>query len=540
MHLLPPFVTTHHQNVAFLVLLLIIVLVQQCISDAPFDDSPQSSSDQSSSDGERRRPFQPRAGVSTQPWPRSITRTMSCRSHSGPMFLGRPVEMNEPGRNLLLVPKSRPLLSSNNSRPPSLENTIKAFEDKEKMKNLDENKNNRDQPNSGSTLRENACEQLLPTWDPITGKPYKDYELRVEACRKLDELTGWVAVKAAINTMENSAKLNQCSTIYEDDDDDGNGIDRLSNPKPSPRDKGKSKTEKLKQFFKFNKKKEKINDYLPSLKCNSQRSISFRDDGYENRQMHKGLIEPRRSLDQTFEQIVSRTESVDKSQTLQRNSIQRSTSTQSTHFDGTLTRHSMSGFSKSKMPKNFVEGGRRSVDNHIELHSSYTEIGAESKNLPCVLRRSRSLSVGAEFFDKKADEEYIFKDSIINTVQWDVLRTGMLCMADKNVKKNILAMCRSVNYELQLLILQNLLLKTSDSGSLDDREQNLKIRENMIDSKEKFKAEKTDLLDSLNRTFKGQLGEEFNKALVELRDKVVAHWTWLYEQQLPKKDSKNI
>uniref|UniRef100_A0A914IB34 Uncharacterized protein n=1 Tax=Globodera rostochiensis TaxID=31243 RepID=A0A914IB34_GLORO len=110
--------TTHHQNVAFLVFLLIIVLVQQSISDVPFDDSPQSSSDQSSSDGERRRPMQPRA----------ISRSML-------------------------------------------------------------------------------------------------------ACRKLDELTGWVAVKAAINTMENSAKLNQCSTIYEDDDDDGNGIDRLSNPK---------------------------------------------------------------------------------------------------------------------------------------------------------------------------------------------------------------------------------------------------------------------------------------------------------------------
>uniref|UniRef100_A0A914IBY5 Uncharacterized protein n=1 Tax=Globodera rostochiensis TaxID=31243 RepID=A0A914IBY5_GLORO len=97
-------------------------------------------------------------------------------------------------------------------------------------------------------------------------------------------------------------------------------------------------------------------------------------------------------------------------------------------------------------------------------------------------------------------------------------------------------MCRRVNYELQLLILQNLLLKTrsvchSNESSREKRERELKIGENMLEYKQNFIDEKPELLSFLNdRICKGQLGEEFNKALVELRDKVVAHWTWLYEQ----------
>ncbi|KAI3410482.1 hypothetical protein GPALN_004583 [Globodera pallida] len=107
-------------------------------------------------------------------------------------------------------------------------------------------------------------------------------------------------------------------------------------------------------------------------------------------------------------------------------------------------------------------------------------------------------------------------------------------MHDKYLKKNILAKCQRVNYELQLLILQNLLQtipgSTSNETSLEERERKLKIRENMLVYKQNYLKEKTKLVSSLDRIFKGQLCEEFNKALVELRDKVVAHWTWLYEQ----------
>ncbi|KAI3410481.1 hypothetical protein GPALN_004582 [Globodera pallida] len=737
MHLLPPFVTTHHQNVAFPVFLLIVVLVRQSISDDP----SQSSSDQSSSDQERRRPMQPRA----------IPRSMSVQSrgaHSGPLVLGRSSEMNEPQRNVPVYGRfrnaysaqqsSQPLVSSYNSQAPSLENSIKALEDESKMKtnaqkiekqlcdyleqiqkniprpnrlkehfkrlfsSKDKNNDKKQSKNAELTIsdkllndksNENACEQLLLSPNPNTGKPYKDYALRVEACRKLNALTGWVAVKEAINAIGNSK---QCTTIYEDDDDDGNGIGSLSKrsnsfgsdrygsgrPESSSRDKGKSKTAILRQFFNLKKKKEKVNDYLPSPKgnngCSEQRSISFRDVEYENRQMmHRNLIEPRRSLDIVSEQIVSRTKNADMSQTLKQNSIQRSTSTQSTNFgfdfgldnastgpnslqrstssrsndngtlprhsmqrstssrstdfDNALTRHSMDsstssrspefgsiltwhsvqpstsskstdfgkgngtltrqrstssksidfGFGKRKMQQNFVEGrrsldernssyteigdrsknlpcalqrtsstrnpgmarslsGRRSLD---ERNSSYTEIGDRSKNLPCALPRSfssarntgiaRSLSVGAELFDMIADEEDIFKEPIIYTVQWDVLRTGMLCMRDRNLKKNILAKCQRVNYELQLLILQTLLLKTkpkceSNEGKLEVREQIVEIGDTLL----KFVEVKNGLVDFLNDRIssKGRLGEESIKALVELRDKVVAHWTWLYEQ----------
>uniref|UniRef100_A0A183C0L9 Uncharacterized protein n=1 Tax=Globodera pallida TaxID=36090 RepID=A0A183C0L9_GLOPA len=437
MHLLPPFVTTHHQNVAFPVFLLIIVLVRQSISDDP----SQSSSDQSSSDQERRRPMQPRA------IPRSLS-VQSLSAHSGPLVLGRSSEMNEPQRNVPVYGRfrnaysaqqsSQPLVSSYNSQAPSLENSIKALEDESKMKtnaqkiekqlcdyleqiqkniprpnrlkehfkrlfsSKDKNNDKKQSKNAELTIsdkllndksNENACEQLLLSPNPNTGKRYKDYALREEACRKLNALTGWVAVKEAINAIGNSK---QCTTIYEDDDDEGNRIDSLSKrsnsfgsdrygngqPESSSRDKGKSKTAILRQFFNLKKKKEKVNDYLPSPKgnngCSEQRSISFRDVEYENRQMmHRNLIEPRRSLDIVSEQIVSRTKNADMSQTLKQNSIQRSTSTQSTNFgfdfgldnastgpnslqrststrsndNGTLPRHSMQRSTSSRSPE---------------------------------------------------------------------------------------------------------------------------------------------------------------------------------------------
>uniref|UniRef100_A0A183C4R0 RING-type domain-containing protein n=1 Tax=Globodera pallida TaxID=36090 RepID=A0A183C4R0_GLOPA len=138
MHLLPPFVSTHHQNVAFLVLLIVLV---QSISVSPFDD-PKSSSDQSSSDGGRRRPLQPSSitkakSVRTRSGPlllleppvveindkndpeteEDVIRPMPpARTRSSPQFLGRPVEMNDKNNS-----EWKHLLSFNNSRSPSFE-----------------------------------------------------------------------------------------------------------------------------------------------------------------------------------------------------------------------------------------------------------------------------------------------------------------------------------------------------------------------------------------------------------------------------------
>uniref|UniRef100_A0A183CBM5 Uncharacterized protein n=1 Tax=Globodera pallida TaxID=36090 RepID=A0A183CBM5_GLOPA len=116
----------------------------------------------------------------------------------------------------------------------------------------------------------------------------------------------------------------------------------------------------------------------------------------------------------------------------------------------------------------------------------------------------------------------------------------MLRLSDKNLKERILGKCRRVNYILQLLILQNLLLKTRpkrdiNETSIEDekeRKRNQKISENLEVYKQKFKEETAELLNSLDKRSNGQLDEEFNKALVELRDKMVAHWTWLYKQHV--------
>ncbi|KAI3410484.1 hypothetical protein GPALN_004585 [Globodera pallida] len=627
MHLLPPFVTTHHQNVAFLVLLLIIVLVRQSISYDP----PQSSSDQSSSDEERRRPMQPRA----------ITRSMSVRTrsaHSG---------LND-------SPERKPSLSSNNSWS---EDIIKLDEDRIRKTNqikeqlcadLEQIEKNIPRSNSlkehfrnsknaklsdkllNDKSNENACEQLLPSWDPNTGRPYKDYDLRVEACNKLNALTGWVEVKEAISAMENSK---QCSTIFEDDDDDGNGIDSLSkcsnsfgpdrygNGQPEPR---RSLDIASARIVSMKKSVDRLKPLLPkatpgststkstdgtlSWQNSKQRSTKSTDSETGNGTLtrrnstssststkstdNNGTLQRQNSKQRSTKSTDSETDngtltrrnstssststkSTDNNGTLQRqsskqrstNSTSGSTSTKSTDNNGTLARQNSKqrstkstdsetgngtltrrnstsgststkstdfGFSKSK--KDFVEG-RRSLD---VRNSSYAEIGDRSKNLPCALPRSSSTrnsgtakSVGAEKFDKETDEKCIFKESIICTVQWDVLRTGMLRMHDKNLKKDILEMCQHVNYPVQLLILQNLMNTTSSSSSeskTEERVRNVEIKEILFTYKQNILGNKSTLLNSLDRRSKGQLGEEFNKALVELRDKVVAHWTWLYMQ----------
>uniref|UniRef100_A0A914H112 Uncharacterized protein n=1 Tax=Globodera rostochiensis TaxID=31243 RepID=A0A914H112_GLORO len=62
-----------------------------------------------------------------------------------------------------------------------------------------------------------------------------------------------------------------------------------------------------------------------------------------------------------------------------------------------------------------------------------------------------------------------------------------------------------------------------------EREEKLKIGENLLAYKNNFLKERTELFKMMDSP---TTDEEFNKALVELRDKVVAHWTWLYEQHL--------
>uniref|UniRef100_A0A914GZH4 Uncharacterized protein n=1 Tax=Globodera rostochiensis TaxID=31243 RepID=A0A914GZH4_GLORO len=138
-----------------------------------------------------------------------------------------------------------------------------------------------------------------------------------------------------------------------------------------------------------------------------------------------------------------------------------------------------------------------------------------------------------DFGFSKSKKNFV-KEDIICSIQRDVLRTGMLRLGDKHLKENILAKCRRVNYILQLWILQNLLIKTRpncENTEISDEEhqRNLKIGQNLLVYENNFLKERTELFKMLDSP---TTDEEFNKALVELRDKVVAHWTWLYEQHL--------
>ncbi|KAL3071134.1 hypothetical protein niasHS_015876 [Heterodera schachtii] len=145
----------------------------------------------------------------------------------------------------------------------------------------------------------------------------------------------------------------------------------------------------------------------------------------------------------------------------------------------------------------------------------------------------RSYSTGAKMFARK-------QKLPVFTARWEIIRHGLYFLNDDHLKEKLLKRFRRVNCALQLIILQHAMLDTKyyqfcNVYSNENCIKIIKTREIVLSRyRECFLKEKKLLTNMLERLFAEPLGDQFAKALVELRDKVIIHWSWLYEQDVQK------
>ncbi|KAL3075668.1 hypothetical protein niasHS_012498 [Heterodera schachtii] len=167
--------------------------------------------------------------------------------------------------------------------------------------------------------------------------------------------------------------------------------------------------------------------------------------------------------------------------------------------EASLTQNNDSGSSSNRWPYKIFKG-RHSLDAkrpELTLNDRLNGMQryAKLRNRNGLSMVQRSSSTGAKMFVKEQ------KLPVCNA-RWEIIRQGLYILNDDHLKENFLRRFRRVNCALQLIILQHAMLDTK--------------------------------YYQFCNVYSNELGDQFAKALVELRDKVIAHWSWLYEQDIQK------
>ncbi|KAL3088697.1 hypothetical protein niasHT_023315 [Heterodera trifolii] len=205
--------------------------------------------------------------------------------------------------------------------------------------------------------------------------------------------------------------------------------------------------------------------------------------------------------------------------------------------EASLTQNNDSGSSSNRWPYKIFKG-RHSLDAkrpELTLNDRLNGMQryAKLRNRNGLSMVQRSSSTGAKMFVKEQ------KLPVCNA-RWEIIRHGLYILNDDHLKENFLRRFRRVNCALQLIILQHAMLETKyyqfcNVYSNENCIKIIKTRETVLSRyQECFLKEKEQLTKMIERLFAEQLGDQFAKALVELRDKVIAHWSWLYEQDVQK------